>query len=202
MSEDAKNRPPSWDEQRANAPDRPEMSTYLPEEELIARPRRVIVAYVFVILAALGLAVFIATAFDHFEQMREALIAQLPEDLVEDYEESDIEAAANLMIIVVGGACALFMLAQVLATNAVARRRKLGGRVVLLVTAVLYLANSVIALSIRDGDATDSALIIAIAALIFLTLILIFSRRVTRWLKQNETRRYIPLSPQPLEHDS
>lgn len=191
---------PSWDERDELAPDRPEFASNLPPANLIARPRRTVVALVFTLVSALCFFVFMFTASGHLDEMRATLIDALPQDLREDYDAADIDTAANVMIGVVAAATCLLVLIQVAAVNAVVRRRRSGGRVIFLIAGILYLAGSVIALGIRDGGTTDFVLIVTTAALICVTFLLLFSTRVTRWLKQNETPRYVPLvrnQPEP-----
>lgn len=184
---------PSWDERDELAPERPQFSSNLPETNLIARPRRAVVAFAFTLIAALCFLTFIFMAASHVDAMRATLIDALPQDLRDDYDAGDIDTAANIMIGVVAAITSLLALIQVAAAHAVARRRRAGGRVAFVIAGILHLAGSVIALGIRDGDTTDFALVVTAAALICVAFLLLISRRVTRWLKQNETPRYVPL---------
>lgn len=193
---------PSWDSTGQTAPERPEIAKNLPEDNLISRPRTVLTAHIFIIIAVLSIGAFLIIALNHLDEIRLTLVTALPDDVFEEYDQTDIDKSTNIMLAILGAFMVLLLLIQLLSSRAVAIRRKAGGRVILIIGAALYLLTSVLALAVRDGNNLDLFLVVNGAALILMALLLFHTPRAGHWLKQNETPRYIPLQPSDSEPES
>ena len=186
--------PPSWDVERERAPQRPAFSSSLPEEIYWERPRRVIVAFVLGILVVLGAIASSIVLAMHFEEIRDALVASLPEDVVVDYEEEDVQRVASIIVWAAEGLGILLALFQLLALRGLTFRRSGGARAGFVVLFVLALPVTFVSLVLREAG-TEQLLISGAATLCgFVAVVLVCTSAVTRWLRQNERRRTIPLA--------
>lgn len=184
----------SWDAERAGAPKRPEFASGLPEEELIDRPRRVVVAVALALVAAAVLLFGVVTAAMGFAELRDGLVEALPDDLREDYEAEDQELAASVMLIVTGALAVLLALLQLLAVRALAGRRSGAARIAFTVFVVLSVPVTLLAFILREGGALEAALTgVALVALV-LAVLLVCTPRVSQWLRQSEPHRTIPIA--------
>ncbi|MGO3735020.1 MAG: hypothetical protein ACTJFR_07740 [Canibacter sp.] len=184
----------SWDVQRTTAPERPELVSTVPDEELIARPSRIWVAFVFVILAVLAFAAVTALAALRIEDLRESLVGALPDDLLDDYPEDDTNRAAYVLLGSVGGFGALLTLIHLLSTLSLTFGRSGAARVMLVTTVVIFIPVSVLSTIVRE-DTTMALLVSAIAGVCLVTaVILVCTPRVTRWLRQSAGERSTPLT--------
>ena len=182
---------PSWDAERAKAPKRPEFASSLRDEELIDRPRLAIVALVFAVLATAVCAAMAIAALADLDGIRESLVAALPDDLRETYEQEDQEAAASVMLGSVGVLGGLLIVVQLAAMWNVVIKRSRGARTGHTVFAALLLPVTLLAAALASAE-----LLLAAAAVgcLVIAVVLSWTPRVSRWLRQGDPRRTIPIA--------
>lgn len=185
---------PSWDEERVRAPERPAFVSNLPEERFLPRPRRVIVACILVLIATVGVLGATAFAALQIDQIREALIDAMPADVIEDYADDDTALAANVMLGAAGGLLLLASLAQCLSIVTLTLQRRAAARVLFVVFAILGAPISMLSAIVREAGTVDLALIAALALCVLAAVGLVCTPAVTRWVRQREPRRTIPLA--------
>lgn len=185
---------PSWDAQRENAPKRPEFASTVPEEILIARPKRVWVAFIFVLLAVAAFAAVTFIAVMKVDELRDTLVTSLPDDLLADYSEEQTEKAANVLLGSVGGLGALLTLLQLLSSLSLTTGRSGAGRIMFIVTVVIFLPVSALSTIVREDDTFALITSAAAALCLVIAVIVVSTRRVTRWLRQRDGERSTPLT--------
>lgn len=192
---DSTDSPPrlSWDSERDGAPARPKFTTSLPEKMFVARPRRVMVAWVLVLAGTIGTLYGIASAAFHVEALRDAMLAALPEDLTEEYDASDIQRGADVILAAIGALSLIFVLGQMLSISTLTFRRSTAARVVFILLTVLSVPVTLLAFIVREGSTADIALSATIVFGMFTTAVIICTTLVSTWLRQSEERRTIPL---------
>ena len=191
--------PISWEAERLTTPSRPALASSLPEEQLIERPRRIAVAVALVCLALVAVGAFTAFAFMRLDEVRAGILEALPSDLADDYAEADLERAATVLLATIAAVLVIVLLAQLFAVRALLVRRSRPARATYIVLTVISLAVIALAVIVRDGDSVDLALGVSAALAVLVTAALITTPRVTRWLRQSEERRTIPLARPELD---
>lgn len=191
--------PISWEAERLTAPSRPALASSVPEEELIERPRRIAVAVTLVCLALVAVGAFIALALMRLDEVRAGILEALPSDLADDYEEADLERAATVLLAAIAVVLVVVLLSQLFAIRALSVRRSRPARATYIVLTVISFAVIALAVIVRDGDTGDLALGTSAALAVILAAALITTPRVTRWLRQSEERRTIPLTRPELD---
>lgn len=183
----------SWDAHREDAPERPRFERSFVPEEAISRPRSVLLAFVFVLIAVLSFAAVTAIAAVQYDGIRGGLAALLAEELQDEYEPEDMQRAVNVLLgsVWVGGL--LLSLVQVLSAQSVLLRRSSTARVVLIASIAVFLPVAVVALSLRDGTTLDLVLSAAGGVLLCAAAVLLLLPRVSKWLRQRETPEARPL---------
>lgn len=184
----------SWETERAGIPERPGFASSLPEEQRIARPRRLAVALVLVCLAALLVAVAVLVGALQLETLGNALIEALPDDISEEYSAADIERAVTVLLAAIAGLSLLCALLQVLSMRTLVVRRRPGARVTFLILVVLTLAVLAVGVLVREADALDLALAGGAALCMLGAAVLAFTPSASRWLRQPEERRSLPIA--------
>lgn len=189
---------PTWETARTTVPERPELVSNLPEEHRIPRPRRLRFACCLVLAGALCLAVVIALAAADLEALRDALISALPDDVADDYDEPDLERAADALLLVLAGAAVALMAGQLLGLRALLARRSAIARIVFVALSVLAVPVALLVLVVAAGDGHEQrppAVVLVGAFLLasFAATVLVCQSPITRWLRQSEERRRIPL---------
>ncbi len=187
---------PTWESARATVPERPTIESNLPEEQRIPRPRVVLIALGLVIVGTLCLAAMIVLSVLGFDGIRDAVIDALPEDIADDYDGSDIERAANIMLIVLYSAGAVLACGQLLSVRTVLVRRSVIARTVFVIFTVLAIPVALLMLIVGSGGPYDAPLIGGFLAASLVAAVLLCLPRVTRWSRQTEERRKIPLVQQ------
>lgn len=192
MTEREAEQPISWQVGRSTVPTRPAFSSSLAPEERIERPKRLRWA-----VAAYGVGALATLAFTGFgalilDDVRSAITTALPDDLSTEYSAESIERAATALIAAVGAILVLLLIFQGLSLRAFLSRRSTTGRTVYCVTAICMMPVLVLGVMLAAYETSvASAAVTAIALTASVTLAL--SSRVTRWLKQSEERRTIPI---------
>ena len=184
----------SWDTEREGAPERPVIPTNLTDEPLMPRPRRVFVAFWFVLA---GGAIFIALtviAALRLEEILGTLTEAIPDDLTEDYTEDDIERATYVMLAAASALSLLLFLFQLLAASTVLRRRSAGARVFYVVVTLVHIPVTIVSPILRDGHTSDLVLSGIGAACYLIAAVLLCTRRVSTWLRQEEQAMPVPLT--------
>lgn len=198
MAEHARERdavgPLSWDEERERAPERPAFVSSLPEERFMPRPRRVLVACIMALIAAVGVLGATALAALQFAEIRDALVEAMPEDVARDYADDDTRLAANVMLGAAGGLLLLSTLGQCLAIRSLTFRRSAAARVLFAVIAVLGAPISLLSAIVREAGSLDLVFVAATTVCVLVAAGLVCTPAVTRWVRQREPRRTIPLA--------
>lgn len=176
----------SWDIASTTAPERPTFASSLAEETRVGRPRRVIVAFIFVILAMLGCIALIAAAALRFEVIQDALAGALPEDLITDYSEDDIEHAVLLLVAAVAGVWFALTTVQLLSAQRLLANRSRSGRATLVVSTVLALPVAALAFILREGNIPGLAATAAVAVASLTATVIVCTPAVSVWLGQRE----------------
>lgn len=184
---------PTWESARTTVPERPAIESNLPEEQRIPRPRAVPIALGLVIVGMLCLAAMIVLSVLGFDGIRDAVVDALPEDIADDYDGSDIERAANIMLIVLYAAGAVLACGQLLSVRTVLVRRSVIARTVFVIFTVLAIPVALLILIVGSGGPYDAPLIGGFLAASLVAAVLLCMPRVTRWSRQTEERRKIPL---------
>lgn len=184
----------SWETEREGIPERPGFASSLPEEQRIARPRRFIVALALACLAALLVAVAVIVGALQFETLGSALIDALPDDISAEYSTADIERAVSVLLATLAGLSLLCALLQVLTVRTLVARRRLGARVTYVIIVVLTLAVLAVGVLVRETDAFDVALVGGAALCMVVAAVLAFTPSASRWLRQPEERRSLPIA--------
>ena len=185
---------PSWDAERTQAPQRPRFSSSLPAEDLIPRPRRMLVALVLAIVAALAWLTIVALGALDLDSLRLSLVDALPEDLRTEYEEATQQSAASIMLGVVAGLGTVVVVAQLLAMRAIVVGHTSLARIVYAVATVIQIPVTLVALLLA-GDATTSIVLGGVAVTCaIVALVLLLTPRASRWLRQGEAPRSIPIA--------
>jgi len=154
----------------------------------------VIVACILVLIATVGVLGATAFAALQIDQIREALIDAMPADVIEDYADDDTALAANVMLGAAGGLLLLASLAQCLSIVTLTLQRRAAARVLFVVFAILGAPISMLSAIVREAGTVDLALIAALALCVLAAVGLVCTPAVTRWVRQREPRRTIPLA--------
>lgn len=186
--------PPSWEEGRVSAPERPALVSNLPEERVLPRPRRVLVACVLVLAAAAGLLGATGFAALQFGEIRDALITTMPADVIEDYADDDTKLAANVMLGATAGLLLVSTLGQCVAIGSLVRRRSAAARVLFTVVAVLGAPLALLSAIVREAGSLDLLVVAVTATSVLVAAGIVCTPAVTRWVRQREPRRTIPLA--------
>src|SRR5690606_3962554 len=134
-----------------SAPSRPQYTRNVGDVPSVERPRRLIVAFVLSLVMLACAATLGVLAVLNFTAIQDHLIAALPEDATADLTASDVERAAQILLVVVfllGGACAIFFM---LCAQHILMHRGRGARVLLVVFGLLYLLLAVLDFAVRDA---------------------------------------------------
>ena len=186
---------PSWEVAREGAPARPAFETNLPETMFTPRPKRVIVAFVLVALAALTIIVMTGLGALQFDALRDAMIEALPDDITSDYDEADIERAAVVILAAIGALSLIISIGQLLTARALAFRRSVTARVVHIVMLVLSVPAALLALIVREAGMLDMLLTGTALGIFVIAAIMVCTPIVSVWLRQSDEHRTIPLVP-------
>lgn len=182
----------SWDAVRTEAPERPSFLPRISEETFVGRPKRTVVAFLFVLLAVLSFIVVTAMAALRWDEIQDVLLNAMPDSLRDDYSDSDAERAVRVLLAAIGGLGLVLTLGQVLSASSLLTRRASSARVVLVVCTVVHLPLSFIAVTVRDGGLLDIVLSSVAAACLVVAVALVCTPVVSHWLRQNEQRRSTP----------
>lgn len=183
----------SWDAEKIDAPVRPSYVSSLVDEPFIGRPRRVTVALLLVVGALVAfVAVTVGAAF-RFDEIQVGMVQALPDDLTVEYTETDTQKAVYVLVGAAGGLGLLLTLMQLLSVRKVATRRSAGARMLFVLTVLLFLPVGAVSYAVRNGGVADLVVSTISVALLLAALVLVCTTKVTRWLRQSEPRRSIPL---------
>lgn len=194
LNKSAENEDLSWDQQMQKAPERPHFVTNLVDSELIERPKRVIIAFVFVVIALIILVVSNVLAINNFEGFRDSLIGALPEEITDEYGEEDQILAVNVLLGTVAGLLLLMALVLAMTSATVMIHRSKAARIMFVVFGVVYLPVAFVAMVIREGGNQDMLLSALTVVFLFLAAVLFFTPRSSRWLTQKDDTRPIPIA--------
>lgn len=186
---------PSWDAERTGAPKRPAFASGLPPEQLIPRPRRLLVAFALTLVVLIAWAAIAAFGALDLDTLRTSLVDSLPDDLRAEYEADQQERAATIMLAVVGGLGIVAAIAQVLAMRAIAFGRSALTRVGLAVCTAAQVPVTLLAWLLRGESPTSAAETAVVLACSLVALLLVVTPRASRWLRQGEAPRSIPIAP-------
>ena len=189
------NTAPSWDAAREGAPPRPEFISSLPEQMFVARPKRVIIAWVVVFAGVIGVLIVIASAAFRIDALRDTMLAALPEDMTEEYAEADIQRAADVILAAIGGLSVLVALGQLLSMSALAARRSTAARLVFIVLTALSVPVTLLTIIVGEGGTPVIVMNAMIVCGMFTAAVMICTTPVSTWLRQSEERRTVPLLP-------
>lgn len=183
----------SWDVERNSAPERPRFEKSLNAAEKIPRPRRVIYAFVLVVLAAGIYAVMTALAAVNYDQVRGSLASVLATELQDEYTPDDMQLAVNVLLGAVWiGGLALTLL-HLLSAQSIMLKRSGGGRVVLIITTILFLPVAVVAATLRNASELDLAISAVGAFLLIIAAVMVSLPRVSLWIRQPDEPEKRPL---------
>lgn len=185
---------PSWDAARTEAPTRPQLASSLADESLVARPRRLIVAFVATLVAAAAWIAITVLAGLRLEDITDTLTVTLAAELTEEYEEGDLERAVRVLLGAAAGLGFVLILTQVLSAAACVFRRSLPARISFVVVTVFALPVVLFTPVLYDGDSRDATLSIITIVLTVLAALLFCSPAASRWLRQREDARRGSLS--------
>lgn len=188
----------SWDAERTTAPERPRFEKSLKAVEKVARPRRVIYSFVLVVLAAGIHAVMTALAAVNYDQVRGSLTSILATELQDEYTPDDMQLAVNALLgsVWIGGL--VLTLLHLISAQSIMLKRSGGGRVVLIITIILFLPVAAIAATLRNASDLDIAISTIGGCLLIVAAIMVSLPRVSQWIRQPDAPEKRPLIA-PLE---
>lgn len=183
----------SWETELTSMPERPGLTSSLPEEQRVARPLRLTVALTCCGLAALFVGAALLVAALKLDEIKDHLVQTLPADLAKEYTSDDTHMAAGVLLValtIVSVVCTFILLASLFT---VAIRRSAGSRAAHLIFSVFMFGVLIVTALVRELDAIDLVLFGGAILCLLLTNMLVLTPRVSLWLHQSEERPRISL---------